>query len=423
MTSSSHKFAVRLATPPNKVIVSCVQQMSSSLRMRLRKRNASGDLEDSHSSSASPSGEYTKAALTNSSKAQASTPIDDLSSTPPPPASATSNARLPRDQSPPQSLLDRYKSRTAKLPGTNSPPSNPGSRSDPTVKNSAFNEHFDTEKFRKDASDDHDWSQASSKDARTLRAAEYEMAGRRSREAEGPHSKSDEDEILAYEPPQTRSQARRQKRIDSLSAPSDDGNWTPMDELSVPPGTAVTDDERYSSRHGVPLSLESYIATHASSPKSSSPTKTSSPVSSPPTVARFSASNEEESYLGSPSRAKVRDPILSPLPLSLSLRPRPLANGHKRSNSTTSVLVNPPNPYGLQNLASLWTSPLASTSRPTEPWNSCKRWNCCKCERRDPKGKAVQTIVEQNVCSRLECGHIRCESSCFIAPCNGFVPL
>jgi hypothetical protein len=256
-----------------------------------------------------------------------------------------------------------------------------------------------------------------------LRAAEYEMVGRRSSEAEGPHSKSDEDEVLVYEPPQTRSQARRPKRIDSMSAPSDDGDCMPVYGQSVPPGTAVTDDERYSSQQGVPLSLESYIATHASSPKSSSPTKINSPVASFPRVARFSASNEEESYLGLPSRAKVRDPILSPLPLSLSKRPRSLGNGHKRTNSTTSVPVNPPNPYGLHNLASLWTSPLASTSRPTEPWNACKRWTCCKCERRDPKGKAVQTIVEQDVCSRLECGHIRCASNCFIAPCNGFVPL
>lgn len=64
----------------------------------------------------------------------------------------------------------------------------------------------------------------------------------------------------------------------------------------------------------------------------------------------------------------------------------------------------------------IWTSALSSTSRPREPWAWPKRWTCCQCADLDPFGRdePAQTIVEQKICSRLECGHERCRTGCRI---------
>ena len=52
----------------------------------------------------------------------------------------------------------------------------------------------------------------------------------------------------------------------------------------------------------------------------------------------------------------------------------------------------------------LWASPLSGTSRPDSPWLWCKRWTCCRC--------SANTIVEQQVCANLTCGHHRCGNRC-----------
>ncbi|CZT25695.1 uncharacterized protein RCC_11364 [Ramularia collo-cygni] len=51
-----------------------------------------------------------------------------------------------------------------------------------------------------------------------------------------------------------------------------------------------------------------------------------------------------------------------------------------------------------------WTSTLPSTSRPDMEWEWPRRWTCCRCE--------ATTIVEQKVCSHLDCGHYRCPLDC-----------
>lgn len=55
----------------------------------------------------------------------------------------------------------------------------------------------------------------------------------------------------------------------------------------------------------------------------------------------------------------------------------------------------------------VWCSKLSSTSRPDYPWLWNKRWTCCRC--------SATTIVEQQVCARLTCGHHRCGNQCKLA--------
>jgi hypothetical protein len=54
----------------------------------------------------------------------------------------------------------------------------------------------------------------------------------------------------------------------------------------------------------------------------------------------------------------------------------------------------------------VWMSPLSGTSRPDYPWAWCKRWTCCRC--------LATTIVEQEVCARLTCGHHCCGDQCML---------
>jgi hypothetical protein len=52
-----------------------------------------------------------------------------------------------------------------------------------------------------------------------------------------------------------------------------------------------------------------------------------------------------------------------------------------------------------------WQSDHTSSSRPTSAWGWTKRWSCCECA-------LATTIVEQTICSNLECKHYRCPDRC-----------
>lgn len=69
--------------------------------------------------------------------------------------------------------------------------------------------------------------------------------------------------------------------------------------------------------------------------------------------------------------------------------------------------VVPPVHIGSTLPGMLWASSLSGTSRPDSPWLWCKRWTCCRC--------SASTIVEQQVCARLACGHHRCGNQCKVA--------
>ncbi|KAF2768024.1 hypothetical protein EJ03DRAFT_328580 [Teratosphaeria nubilosa] len=55
-----------------------------------------------------------------------------------------------------------------------------------------------------------------------------------------------------------------------------------------------------------------------------------------------------------------------------------------------------------------WADSSPFTSRPEYPWLCSKRWLCCKC--------GAETIVEQQICSRLACKHSICNRRCHRAP-------
>lgn len=67
------------------------------------------------------------------------------------------------------------------------------------------------------------------------------------------------------------------------------------------------------------------------------------------------------------------------------------------------VAVRPPM-YDISKGLCQWVSDLPSTSRPDRVWEWPKRWTCCRCE--------ATTIVEQKICSSLECSHYRCPNDC-----------
>ncbi|KAF7189483.1 hypothetical protein HII31_09123 [Pseudocercospora fuligena] len=93
-------------------------------------------------------------------------------------------------------------------------------------------------------------------------------------------------------------------------------------------------------------------------------------------------------------------------------------NNNNNNPSTTSdspnivqyetVRVRPPiydlsKPPGQQ-----WEQFGITSSRPERAWEPAPRWTCCTC--------GSQTIVEQIVCSNLECGHDRCHNRCQVRP-------
>lgn len=54
-----------------------------------------------------------------------------------------------------------------------------------------------------------------------------------------------------------------------------------------------------------------------------------------------------------------------------------------------------------------------TSSRPHAPWEQSPRWRCCSC--------GAHTIVEQTVCSNLECDHDRCPGQCRVDLANARV--
>lgn len=72
-----------------------------------------------------------------------------------------------------------------------------------------------------------------------------------------------------------------------------------------------------------------------------------------------------------------------------------------------SVRVQPPACRPYEHPSFLWVSEQTQTSRPVDAWAASKRWTCCECK--------SQTIVEQQICSKLCCQHTRCSGACGLA--------
>ncbi|KAK4561704.1 hypothetical protein LTR86_004383 [Recurvomyces mirabilis] len=115
-----------------------------------------------------------------------------------------------------------------------------------------------------------------------------------------------------------------------------------------------------------------------------------------------------------------RDSSLYPDPLTISLPDAKVTtpidlNGYTIPKPTSSKTENEQFPpatvpvcpplYDPTRLASQqWVDFRATSSRPDNPWGWHKRWTCCRC--------SAQTIVEQQSCARMSCGHGRCGGRC-----------
>jgi hypothetical protein len=255
------------------------------------------------------------------------------------------------------------------------------------------------------------------RDTRRFKGVEFEMLQTKNKAGEAPvHAES--ELTTTYGPRQTRSQPRRQQRIDSFDVTADNKD-APSPTSSVsrgqlpPPAGSDNTSPRSPSPQALPMTLENFIADFTSATPRNSPTKLHTP--NPPQILD---SRDSTPHLHvSQTDAKFR-----PLPLTLPLRSKLLPGGHYRDSNLMPVPVNPARPNPAVEPGRVWLSSLASSSRPVEPWFPAKRWTCCQCGPLDPRGLAGLTIVEQRVCSRLECGHVRCGRGCVIIPDVGFSP-
>ncbi|KAK3058850.1 hypothetical protein LTR09_000415 [Extremus antarcticus] len=389
--------------------------MASSLRRRLQKRGVGHDIStacdgDVSSNTSLSSQEDVKATLTQM-KVQEPIASDDMSSTPPPPPPKSPKEMLTRNISPPQSLLDRYKKRAAKLPPA-------GSQADfgnqpqqqPIRLVSSFGEDFEV-------GDSHDpfgnRGSGSPTEIKTFDGVQFDMMRAKGKAGEAPIANISTT-ALKYEPRLTRSQSRRQQRMDSVGNEADGQDLTADKAHLAPPGIATTSDIT-TSRTPSPRSTQQTLAEPLTSDLDDfAPTPSTSPQNSHPSrlpTLPFTSGGIMKSVLfpGQPSPA---DESLSPEPLTP--RPKPQPSRHARSRSVTSLPVIPPARFDVLPLL-VWTSGSPTNSRPAEPWLASKRWACCQCGPLDPDNKAAQTIVEQKVCSRLDCGHQRCGRGCTVA--------
>lgn len=351
----------------------------------------------------------------------------DLSGIPAPPASTSrSDNRFTRDASPSQSLLDRYQRRlhgmqTTRHSSLSSALREQGSPSKPTGK-------------LKDASDELlvELGPASLESVnepitpgdgmpmpnKSYDEFDFGLAGPRKT---GMPPLTNTNDATITQPPrrQTRSQVRAEQRKDSVSASESeknavykprsltirkvhDADWTPS-----PPQPAVA----FTSSQA-----EAELMASLASLGLESNTNT------PPQTAT-SSSIVHHAKIGAPLPSNLRPSPLQPSNLpkatattTTTKRP-PLPPPHKTKPPCPppAIPINPPAPPAPSQLPGyIWLSTHPSSSLPTEPWSWLKRWTCCQCAHQDPlgQGRAAQTMVEQRVCSRLVCGHLRCARGC-----------
>ncbi|KAK3711226.1 hypothetical protein LTR37_009820 [Vermiconidia calcicola] len=401
--------------------------MASSLRKRLGKRHAIPDLkttaanEDDSSEGSESSREDMMAKLTKKDNAHEAAAGEHLSSTPPPPVdpkSSNISARRSRTVSPPQSLLDRYKNRSARA---SAPAVSPvkASRADQEYrgKDTAFSENFDmampgvSSEHAKEPSPNppEPVEHGKAKDTRTFKGVEFEMMGKKGKAGEAPYETTS-NEALAYQPRQTRSQSRRQQRTDSIDADTDNKDLILNDSPLAPPPLAV---KKFSENSRTPSPQASPGIGIALSPGLGAPTPGNSPRGA--SESPVSALSQLQSTLRQLPPTPSPEPSKTEPTVNFGLRLKPkVPNPRSLQASICPVPVYPPIPRAAIPPQFVWTSPLGSNSRPADPWGWMKKWTCCQCAKLDPlgRGQPAQTIVEQKVCSRLACSHERCADEC-----------
>ena len=217
--------------------------MALSLRKRLGRRTAQVDLKHSTDEQVASSGDSASSQenlqpnTTDTKDEQGYKVIakNDMSTTPPPSSRKlrSNTEKSARNVSPSQSLLDRYKNRSATAQvaitakGTMSP-ARPAKAALKTGKDTAFSEDFEMSALEPSdtVNDDHDGFPS---DMEVIEGVEFEMMGKKGRAGQPPV----EDTVPLLPPRSTRSQAKRQQRADSLNARVEE-----KDSL-IPPGLSI----------------------------------------------------------------------------------------------------------------------------------------------------------------------------------------
>lgn len=378
--------------------------MAYSLRTRLGRRIANATKKSAATESDEPSfrldelsGDVASKLDLNDQGEQLPTEDPGPDTTLPSPEHKLRSTKDSRDTTPPQSLLNRYKSRDAKA-------------SVKTVKTTATPSAGKKTSFNEDFNDDSGTSSSewvdvtgaseadSDKYVKVQDGLEFEMMGSKGQASEAPITQDEED--FVYERRSTRSQTRRQQRADSVDSTMSSNETKDKEITTVPqPLTVKKVSEQESTR--TPYPPTEFVA----------PTPSNTPGARnkpPPNTLMLDQSNGKAEYRLSTSP----DPISSEKTVTQGLRRKlPLPPVNENAPPTT---VTPPIYTNTVRAEQIWTSPLASTSRPEMPWGWLKTWTCCRCAHLDPnkRDRPAETMVEQKVCSRLACGHVRCASGC-----------
>lgn len=367
------------------------KSMPVSLRKRLSHRSSAGSLRRSDSKDRPAASRSTGATTVPS------TETADLSTTPPPPLHLT----LPQEPeqartTPSRSLLERYKERSplGKLPST--PSSTPGHDAKPQGRSAASLEDLGDDELSRLA--DSPTPMPRSRETQTIDGVEFTMVGseqkdrrRRSTEPARSRSAASNHDGLGHRRA-TRSQTRRQERIDSVA----NAEEAKVEEKDLADDAAGKDEATirpvtFRARGETEVSLSKIPAKRPTTPASSPAKRIEHEEVAPHTPDQDDTPTK---------RTSSPDP-LAESPISPTSSP---IETKRDWTAEDSVVVIPPI-YDLTQLAGhQWLSPLSSTSRAADPWGWCKRWTCCKCD--------GGTIVEQRRCSKLKCGHVRCGRHC-----------
>ncbi|RMZ14408.1 hypothetical protein D0860_02114 [Hortaea werneckii] len=396
--------------------------MASALR-RLTMRQAKDQLEDADSDSDSHASS-TKAVMETPFASRPLTPANhpNLSNTPLPGRSSI------RRVSPSAESINRYKMRApvAVGPAVATSESNPSYGTEkgaastdelhqaPNTTDAGFRERESPDSFS-DEGFEH-ITIAEAKDAGKQRTTDLEMAPvavsmRGLNFEEGSSEQSSEQSRV------TRSQSRRKERADSAAAglisDSTDIGKQIMSKMRANIDDDAPEDPqpRKSSDKSRPLVMRK---SEQKSPSTSLDTSANSPSrlpneASPDASSAHSQRFESVSPPGDLRSAAddpgpVKEPTSSPPPSTASKLRELVSRRYVRVDTVSPLVLLPPrydptSPPGMQ-----FCSRLPATSRPKRPWGWMRRWTCCRCK--------AQTVVEQECCAKLDCGHKRCRNGC-----------
>ncbi|KAK0291033.1 hypothetical protein LTR35_001754 [Friedmanniomyces endolithicus] len=401
----------------------------SLLRKRLTKRQARDDLRAPNTSGGEASPESTSGTSTPSSDHAGPNAFGDLNGTPPPPPSSGDNST--QRASPLSTILHRYKLRTPAAVAPQVMTNKQHSRSTHDTNSEAgFSEEDDDHSTGPVADSNTEPATAIDENAEpvqifgedrdSLTASTTRPTGKRTKSAEIiPNAITKVGEqvlgIKLDDKRRTRSQERRQQRVDSGAG---------LQEAEV---------VEYTRPQGMPKSLtirKKSAVSRTSSLQVDGTTDeqkvdNASPGVSPTTSQNFSRPRLQStqqlinfcrnSATPPDTSTNYTSPDHAPAPDDLAISPchatSPPSNfqfppPNPTENEKTTVRVDPPRYDPTLLPAYQWTSYSDSTSRPENPWSVTKRWTCCYCH--------AVTIVEQGNCARLGCSHVRCATGCVV---------